>query len=656
MGGGSSLAGSALLPDRDGVSIAVKSARSSHFYPPRLYYPQSLTTNVPARLIAESIFAMPSKPLSQKAMVLISALLILLGLVLAFWAGVNLPSFSAEQSSGTGRAVVAADPAAPRRAVDGATPPPTRMGYLNTARAQALPTQEPTTEPTPRPIGLTVGLGESMPAAFLSDLDAVTLSGGSAVAGSRQIEERPLVYDWLAEGGEPAYNVTFAAATRFDTIFPEIGWQEIQTAWSSSTPTWTVVAVLTTTLPALEQVLGPAGAAVQGRYTITDVVSAAWADDTTLALVPFDQLVPRLVVLAIDGQNPVNNAARFDANVYPLVATIYAHTQSPGRSERAQLAELAAALPAGNRDPNRLTVLTMTGVTAMVRFMAEQMDERGPAWPAEYVGEELAGADITHISNEVPFMAGCETDLRLDNFNFCSKPEYFETLRLTGADIIGLTGNHQNDFGKKAALDSLDFYEIKGLPVYGGGRNLEEANKPLYVEHGGNRMAFLGANSYGPELAWAEADFPGSAVFDLNLLSATIRTIKEKDLADIVLVELQYQESYDTEPLIEQREDFNALNRAGADIVTGVQSHVPQGIEFTDGKIILYGLGNLFFDQMSSTATRENLIYKHTMYNGRHISTQILTTMLYDYGQPRWTSPEERAILLRRIFGASYWE
>jgi poly-gamma-glutamate capsule biosynthesis protein CapA/YwtB (metallophosphatase superfamily) len=51
-----------------------------------------------------------------------------------------------------------------------------------------------------------------------------------------------------------------------------------------------------------------------------------------------------------------------------------------------------------------------------------------------------------------------------------------------------------------------------------------------------------------------------------------------------VLAELQYQESYDTQPLADQRQDFTALVRAGADIVTGVQSHVPQGIEFSDGR------------------------------------------------------------------------
>jgi poly-gamma-glutamate synthesis protein (capsule biosynthesis protein) len=284
------------------------------------------------------------------------------------------------------------------------------------------------------------------------------------------------------------------------------------------------------------------------------------------------------------------------------------------------------------------------------------MDVRGAAWPAEVVGPELAAADVTHISNEVPFVADCETDVSMDNYNFCTKMEYLETLRLTGVDIIGLTGNHQNDYGPTNALKSLEFYADENLPVYGGGRNRSEAYAPFYLEHHGNRLAFLGANSYGPQMAFAGETTPGSAKFDLNVMSAAIREIKQEGLADVVLAELQYQESYDTMPLIDQRNDFNALVKAGADIVTGVQSHVPQALEFTDGRLIMYGLGNLFFDQMGSTPTRENLIAKHTFYDGRHISTQILTTLLYDYGQPRWTTPEQRQSLLTRIFDYSYWE
>ena len=94
---------------------------------------------------------------------------------------------------------------------------------------------------------------------------------------------------------------------------------------------------------------------------------------------------------------------------------------------------------------------------------------------------------------------------------------------------------------------------------------------------------------------------------------------------------------------------------AGADIVTGVQSHVPQAVEFGEGGLILYGLGNLFFDQMWSLPTRQGLIARHTVYDGRHLSTQLLTTILEDFAQPRWTTDSERELLLRPVFTASGW-
>jgi len=466
---------------------------------------------------------------------------------------------------------------------------------------------------------------------------------------------------------QPAYTVTFAAATRFDTIHPVISWRRLQAIWrgealaSEATddtdigPDFTQVTVLTETLPLLTQVLGSPSSNVVGVLEKKMLVDTAWQDRTTLAILPFEELEPRLVVLAIDGQNPVENSAHFDPAQYPLVAHLYVQTHPASAKEAERIAQVLGRLPSGNRDPDRLTVLTMTGVTAMCRLTAAQMERFGPAWPAEVVGPELTSADITHISNEVPFVEGCEPNTDPNNFNFCSKPEYVETLFASGVDIVGMTGNHQNDFGRQNAIASLEMYEAWGLPYYGGGKNLEEALKPLYIEHNGNRLAFLGANSYGPPMAWATDALPGAAPFDLNILSATIRSIKEKKLADIVLVELQYQESYDVQPLVDQRLDFNALVRAGADIVTGVQSHVPQALEFTDDKLVLYGLGNLYFDQMWTQATREGMVVKHTFYKGRHLSTQILTTMLYEYGQPRWTTPQERASILQRVFGASYW-
>lgn len=101
------------------------------------------------------------------------------------------------------------------------------------------------------------------------------------------------------------------------------------------------------------------------------------------------------------------------------------------------------------------------------------------------------------------------------------------------------------------------------------------------------------------------------------------------------------------------------LREAGADIVSGVQSHVPQaqepfGAADAGGNgMITYGLGNLFFDQMWSWETRTELAARHTIYEGRLLNTELLTMVLEDFAQPRWATPEERADILNRIFRAA---
>lgn len=590
---------------------------------------------------------MQLKQIPQRIAVLLSAFMILLGGGLLFWLLFNLPDATASNHT----VALAVGPTA-------AGNPQGETSSTVAANGDQSPTEAvPTATATALP--LVLGLAAGLPTTLADLAHSSALSTTAIVTAPITAPEVTLRLAYEGQKAEAVYAYTFAAATRFDTMDTKITWPAIQAIWRGKSDRFSAVAVLTDTLPALSQILGKAGPTVVGYATQPEVVAAAWANAAdqapALVLLPFEQLEPRLAVLAIDGQNPIENANKFDAAAYPLVATVYAQNLAKTDAERQAIAAVLKTLPPGNREADRLTVIAMTGVTAMVRLTAREMDKRGVDWVAEVVGPELAAADITAISNEVPFVEGCETNTSMDNLTFCSKPEYLKALTDCGVDIIGLTGNHQNDYGREDAIQSLDFYDKVKLPVYGGGRNKDAAFAPLYLEHNGNRLAFLGANSYGPTFAWATDALPGSAQFDLNIMSATIRSIKEQDRADVVLAELQYQESYDVVPLVDQRQNFSALARAGADIVTGVQSHVPQAMEFTDDKLVLYGLGNLFFDQMSSQATREGMIVKHTIYKGRHLSTQVLTTLLYDYGQPRWTTPTERQSILQRVFGASYW-
>lgn len=578
--------------------------------------------------------------LLHKLGVLIGALMVIAGVVLSFWLLARIPGSPGLLTAYVPAAQARQEIAQPIH--EDAAPSP----ISPLAAAQSPLSQAATAQPI-------VALEHGLPAQLTQALAGRSVPIVALASASAQHEANLILSynpDDNPSDSVPVFRQIFAVADSFDTVNTSIRWPHVQEAWQGVSSRYRSVAILEESLPALQAILGPAGPGVLTYPGVEEILDALTRDPYSLAYLPFDKLTPQFVVYDIDGLNPVENDARFDAAAYPFAATVYA------RAQEALPAELLAALPATNRDPQRLTVVAMTGVTAMARLTAAQMDQLGSAWPAEVIGPELSQADLTVISNEVSFAENCETVMDLDNLAFCSKPEYLDALLAVGADLIGLTGNHLNDCGPEAALYSLDIYTNAGLRFYGGGANLTAALEPLLVEHNGNRLAFLGANSYGPPSAWAGDFWPGSAPFDLGIMSAAIRNLKDSRQADVVLAELQYLESYDTEPLADQRLDFRALARAGADIVTGVQSHVPQAIERLDGKLILYGLGNLFFDQMSQLDTRQGLIVKHTIYEGRHLSTQLRPTMLYEYGQPRWASPVQRAAILEKVFAASVSE
>ncbi|MGH2625727.1 MAG: CapA family protein, partial [Anaerolineales bacterium] len=199
----------------------------------------------------------------------------------------------------------------------------------------------------------------------------------------------------------------------------------------------------------------------------------------------------------------------------------------------------------------------------------------------------------------------------------------------------------------------LQLYRWAGMATFAGGANLAQARTPVRIEHNGNRIALLGCNIAGPERALATDEAPGGMPCDFDLLTETIGGLRRDGFLPIFT--FQWYESYRDTPLPNQREAFRRMIDAGAAIVSGSQAHQPQAYERYGDGWIHYGLGNLFFDQMWSIATRQEMLDRYVFYDGRHLSTEVLTAYLEDFAQPRPMSPEERADFLAQIFKASGW-
>ena len=362
--------------------------------------------------------------------------------------------------------------------------------------------------PTPtqdrRPLGLGIAADAPLEAAGPL-LEALEAAGVSAEQVSDQADLR--LVNAGADGAVLAWERVFTPVDRMSSVLQSITLEELVAVWTGAgtTSNFTSIYVGQDTKALLIPLLGQPGANVK-QAPGDDIEAALWGDETGLGIVPFDALTVKLRAIALDGQSPVDN--RFPADEWPL--TSRAALVGVTERGRAALAEGLDGLPVTNRDATRLTVLVMTGVTAMARNSAVAIEKSGDdGFLARAVGPELAAADITTISNEIPFVPDCVPNDNPNNLVLCSKNEYWENLALSGVDAIGLSGNHLNDFGRAASLESLAFYVGKQAPVYGGGPDEKAARVPLVMEHNGNRLGFVAANQHGPLAAWARAGQAG---------------------------------------------------------------------------------------------------------------------------------------------------
>lgn len=467
---------------------------------------------------------------------------------------------------------------------------------------------------------------------------------------------------WLDIGSDqPVSQWVYALAAPFSTVADSITFQELLQVWNGQAPTDSPLQKILMdgkTKAIFEKMWGtPSGAAVI-LTSEDDLLSTAWSEENVWAIIPFDALETRWKVIAVDGISPLDDD--FKAGQYALSVSF----SLLGKAEFLQAvndsiaASGSALVPATNRDENKITTVVMTGVTAMVRGTAYMMEKYGMTYPALDIGDILRSADITHISNEIPFTETCPNpfyNAQNDaNLVFCSKPEYIQLLESVGTDVVELTGDHFRDWGADAMLYTLNMYNERGWKYYGGGHNLAEGQAPALFEHNGNKIAFLGCNAKPEGYATATSDSPGAVHCDLQEMAEQIKAVKEQGYIPIVTFQHIEYYSYTASPYLV--DDFHAVADAGAAIVSGSQAHQPHAFEFYKGAFLHYGLGNLFFDQYNEgLAQRQAFIDRYVIYDGRVLSVDPIAIEFVDMARSRLMTAEEREQLLKTVFAASGW-
>lgn len=236
---------------------------------------------------------------------------------------------------------------------------------------------------------------------------------------------------------------------------------------------------------------------------------------------------------------------------------------------------------------------------------------------------EMQNADYMVLNNEFCY-SDRGTPTAGKKWTFRANPSRVQALVDMGVDAVYLANNHVYDYGEDAINDTFDTLSNAGIKYFGAGHDLDEAMSPLYVELQGKTIALVAASraETNRKTPQATESSPGILLcYDTTLFCQTIREAKEH--ADYVIAVVHWGTEYSNVLESVQIETAKEYVEAGADVIIGAHPHCLQGMDYVDGKPVLYSLGNYWF----CWRTVDTVLAKVHIYgddNESHLEIQLV--------------------------------
>ena len=236
-----------------------------------------------------------------------------------------------------------------------------------------------------------------------------------------------------------------------------------------------------------------------------------------------------------------------------------------------------------------------------------------PEYYLSGVRETLEQSDVVLAQLEVPY-----SDRAPELAGLSRTPRALEPLTKY-VDALTLASNHLLDGGAVGVEDTLSWLKEHHIPVTGGGMTLEEASRPVILEHDGVKIGYISYNCVGPKETYASAGAPGNPYvriishFEMGMVAnpggapdriytwpepESFKRMKReigalRERVDLVVV--YFHKGIVHKPVkladYEQIVSYAAIE-AGADVVSSSHSHILHGVEIYKGKTIFHGLNN----------------------------------------------------------------
>ena len=222
-----------------------------------------------------------------------------------------------------------------------------------------------------------------------------------------------------------------------------------------------------------------------------------------------------------------------------------------------------------------------------------------------YVRPDIEGADLALCHVETPMTSAPPAGYPLFN----TPPALARAIKSTGWDVCSTASNHSLDRGQRGVAGTLEALERAGVAHTGTARSSAERRRIPLLEAKGVKVAFL---AYTEMTNGIPRPYPWSV--NLAAASAILADAQRARRlgAKAVIVNLHWGIEYRHAPSSFQLALARRLTRSPhVTAVVGQHAHVVQPIRRINGKLVVFGEGNLVSNQTAAccpAASQDGLI------------------------------------------------
>ncbi len=232
--------------------------------------------------------------------------------------------------------------------------------------------------------------------------------------------------------------------------------------------------------------------------------------------------------------------------------------------------------------------------------------------------------------------------------NYRMHPRNVPCLSAAGIDCCVLANNHVLDWGPEGLDETLSVLHEAGFQTAGAGRGEEEAGRPGVMTGDWGRLLVFGfaGPDCGVPPSWAAGEQTLGVSYlpdfsNLTALEVVSHVRRYRRRGDTVIASIHWGSNWGYEvPEYHQIFAHRLIDSGAIDVIHGHSSHHPRGVEIYEGRVILYGCGDLISDYEGISGYEE--------FRGELVLTYFVTLDQAELRRLRMTPFQLERLQLRR--------